>query len=222
MTVESPIRVLLADDHHLVRQGIRALLEKAGDMEVVGEAADGEEAHRLVVRLDPHVLVADIAMPRLDGLQLVERIRSLRAATRTVVLSMYADEALVRQALRKGASGYVLKHAVTEELLLAIRAAHRGDIYLSPGISRGLLSDLLNAKDGAQPASPSERLTPREREVLQLIAEGHTNASIAQLMQVSTKTVEKHRSNLMSKLEVHDLAGLMRLAIKHRLVFLEP
>ena len=222
MVPEAPIRVLLADDHHLVRQGIRALLEKAADIEVVGETADGVEALRLVKQLQPDVLVADIAMPLMDGLQAVESVHRLYGTTHTVILSMYADEALVRQALRNGARGYVLKDSVKEELLLAIRAARRGDIYLSPGVSRSLLSELVDPDDASQPASLFERLTPREREVLQLIAEGHTNASIAQHLQISAKTVEKHRANLMSKLDVHDLAGLMRVAIKHHLVLLEP
>jgi DNA-binding NarL/FixJ family response regulator len=222
LTQASNIRVILADDHHLVRQGIRSLLDKAGDIEVVGEASDGQHALRLVARLEPDVLVADVAMPRMDGLQAVERVRSVQGATRTVVLSMYADETLVRQALRNGASGYVLKDAVTDELLLAIRAAHRGDLYLSPGISRVLVNDLLAAEGEGRPPTRFERLTPRERQVLQLVTEGHTNAAIAQQLQISAKTVEKHRSNLMAKLEVHDLPGLMRVAIEHGLVFLEP
>jgi DNA-binding NarL/FixJ family response regulator len=218
----STIRVILADDHNLVRQGIRSLLDKAGDIEVVGEASDGQEALGLVAKLEPDVLVADVAMPRMDGLQAVERIRSLQGGTRTVVLSMYADETLVRQALRNGASGYVLKDAVTDELLLAIRAAHRGDLYLSPGISRVLVNDLLAAEGEERLPTRFEQLTPREREVLQRVAEGHTNAAMAQQLQISVKTVEKHRSNLMAKLDVHDLPGLMRVAIRHGLVFLEP
>ena len=222
MNQASTIRVILADDHNLVRQGIRSLLDKAGDIEVVGEASDGQEALRLVARLEPDVLVADVAMPRMDGLQAVERVRSLQGGTRTVVLSMYADETLVRQALRNGASGYVLKDAVKDELLLAIRAAHRGDLYLSPGISRALVNDLLAAEGEGRPPTRYERLTPREREVLQLVTEGHTNAAMARQLQISVKTVEKHRSNLMAKLEVQDLPGLMRVAIKHGLVFLEP
>jgi DNA-binding NarL/FixJ family response regulator len=214
------IRVIVADDHHLVRQGIRALLEKTDDIEVVGEAADGQEAVELVKRLAPDVLVMDIAMPHLNGSQALGRIRALGAATQVVMLSMYSDETLVRQALRNGARGYLLKRSVTEELLLAIRAASRGEIYLSPVISRSIVADYLTLQKDADACSPFERLTPREREVLQLIAEGHTNNAIAQILKLSVKTVEKHRSNLMSKLNVHDLAGLMRAAIKHRLVFL--
>lgn len=212
------IRVVVAEDHHLVRQGIRALLERTDDITVVGEAANGHEAVELVKRLAPDVLVMDIAMPRLNGLQATGQIRTLGVATQVVVLSMYSDETLVRQALRKGARGYLLKRSVAEELLLAIRAANRGDIHLSPAISRAIVTDLLRLEDDAKVLSPFERLTPREREVLQLIAEGHTNTAIAQILKISVKTVEKHRRNLMSKLDVRNLAGLIRTAIKHGLV----
>jgi DNA-binding NarL/FixJ family response regulator len=218
---EPAIRVIIADDHHLVRQGIRALLEKADDIEVIGEAADGQEAVELVERLAPDVLVMDIAMPRLNGNQAAGQVRALGVATQVVILSMYSDETLVRQALRNGAKGYLLKRSVTEELLLAIRAASRGEIYLSPAISGSIVADFLRLQANADSSGPFERLTSREREVLQLIAEGHTNSAIAQVLTISVKTVEKHRANLMSKLNVHDLAGLMRVAIKHGLIFLD-
>ncbi len=212
------IRVIVADDHHLVRQGIRALLEKADDIEVVGEAADGQEAIELVQRLAPDVLVLDIAMPRLNGTQTTARVRALGVATQVVILSMHSDETLVREALRNGARGYLLKRSVTEELLLAVRAASRNEIYLSPAISQLIVGDFLTLQ---AVKSGFDLLTLREREVLKLIAEGHTNRAIAQMMQVSVKTVEKHRDSLMSKLDVHDVAGLTRIAIKHGLVFLD-
>ena len=215
------IRVILADDHHLVRQGIRALLERADDIEVVGEAADGQEAIELVQRLAPDVLVMDIAMPRLTGTQATERVRALGVATQVVVLSMYSDETLVRRALRSGARGYLLKHSVTEELLLAVRAANRGEVYLSPAISASVLDEFLTRQVDSEERSPFDLLTPREREVLQLVAEGHTNTAIAHILKVSVRTVEKHRANLMSKLKVHDVAGLVRVAIKQGLVFLD-
>ena len=215
------IRVILADDHHLVRRGIHALLEKADDIEVIGEAEDGQAALELVEQLKPDVLVIDIAMPRLNGIQATERVRALGFATRVVILSMHSRPLLVRQALRNGAKGYLLKRSVTEELLLAVRAASRGETYLSSEVSGIIVDDFLTHQVEAEQVNPFNQLTPREREVMQLIAEGHTNQAIAQLLHVSIKTVEKHRANLMAKLDVHDVAGLTRIAIEHGLVFIE-
>jgi DNA-binding NarL/FixJ family response regulator len=218
---EPVIRVVLADDHHLVRQGIRALLEKADGIEVVGEAADGREAVEVVERLAPDVLLMDLAMPRLSGTQAIARVRALGVGTQVVVLSMYSDGALVLQALRSGAGGYLLKDSVTEELLLAVRAAKRGEIYLSPAVSQTLLAVYLTCQSEDGGATSSERLTPREHEVLQLVSEGYTNNAIAQQLHISVRTVEKHRANLMSKLDVHDVAGLVRVAIKQGLIPLD-
>lgn len=214
------IRVVIADDHNLVRQGIRALLEKAPDIEVVGEAEDGQQAIELVEQFVPDVLVIDISMPRLNGLQAAERVRALRLPTQIVMLSMHSDDTLVKQALRNGARGYLLKRAVTEELLLTIRAASHHETYLSPSIASSILEDFL-AHPSNDELSPLDRLSPRESEVLQLIAEGKTNNTIAQLMQISVKTVEKHRASVMSKLNVHDIASLTRLAIKYGLVVVD-
>jgi DNA-binding NarL/FixJ family response regulator len=215
------IRVVLADDHHLVRQGLRALLERAEDVTVLGEAADGAEALALADRLHPDVLVLDLAMPHLNGLETVARLHGGAGKTRALVLSMYADESLVRQALRNGAKGYLLKRAVAEELLLAVRAVARGDTYLSPEVAGPLLTPLVEGQAPAEAATPLDRLTSREREVLQLIAEGHTNAAIAAHLALSEKTVEKHRGHLMAKLQAHDTAALVRFAIKHGLVALD-
>jgi DNA-binding NarL/FixJ family response regulator len=215
------IRVILADDHHLVRRGIHALLEKADDIDVVGEAEDGQAALELVERLKPDVLVIDIAMPRLNGLQATERVRALGFATRVVILSMHSRPLLVRQALHNGTKGYLLKRSVVEELLLAVRAASRGETYLSSEVSGFIVDDYLTHQGEAEQTSPFDQLTPREREVMQLIAEGRTNSAIAQLLSVSVKTVERHRANLMAKLEVHDVAGLTRVAIEQGLIFLE-
>jgi DNA-binding NarL/FixJ family response regulator len=197
------------------------LLEKSEDIQVVGEASDGREAVELVRQLAPDVLVMDIAMPRLDGIQAIEHVQTTNVETHVVVLSMYSDKALVRQALKNGASGYLLKGSLATELLLAVRAASKGDIYLSPSISRSILADLMATPVSETTPDPFDQLTSREREVLQLIAEGYTNAAIAQQLEVSTKTVEKHRAGLMSKLGVHNLSGLIRAAIKQRLVFLD-
>lgn len=197
------------------------LLERAGDIEVVGEAGDGQEAVRLVRSLQPDVLVADISMPRLNGTQAVEQIKSARLNTQVVILSMHSDEVLVRQALRSGARGYLLKSSVSEELLLAVRAAIRGETYLSPAISSSIVSDFLAFPDIAEDLTPFDLLSPREREVLKLIAEGRTNNAIATALSVSIKTVEKHRANLMGKLNVHDMPGLIRIALKHGLIFLD-
>ena len=221
MLPEPFIRVVLADDHHLVRQGIRALLEKSEDIQVVGEASNGREAVKLVEELTPDVLVMDIAMPCLDGIQAIEQVLATNADTHIIVLSMYSDKALVQQALKNGASGYLLKASVVEELLLAVRAASKGDIYLSPTVSRSVLTDLMADSTNAAVPDPMDQLTPREREVLQLITEGHTNTAIAQQLKVSAKTVEKHRAGLMSKLGVHNLSELIRAAVKQRLVFLD-
>ena len=212
------IRVIVADDHHLVRQGIRMLLEKAEDIDVVAEAEDGLEAVELAERLVPDIVVMDISMPRLNGAEATELIRARLTGTQVVVLSMHADETIVRQALRRGARAYVLKRAVGEELVLAVRAASRGETYLSPPIASSILDEFLSLSDQLGISSALERLTGRERQVLQLLAEGSTNSVIAQDLILSVKTVEKHRASLMSKLDIHDLAGLIRFAIRQGLV----
>ncbi len=215
------IRVLIVEDHHLVRQGIRALLEKADDIEVVGEARDGQEAVDQAEKLVPDVIVMDLSMPRLNGSQATERIRTLRLPSQVVMLSMYSDETLVRQALRCGAKGYLLKHSVTEELLLAVRAANRGEIYLSSAVSSSIVSNVLANQGDGMEEEPYDRLSAREQQVLKLVAEGRTNNAIAQIMNVSVKTVEKHRSSVMQKLNVHDMAGLVKIAMKHGLIFMD-
>lgn len=214
------IRVIVADDHNLVREGIRALLEKADDIEVVGEAVDGHEAVELVQRLTPDVLVMDIAMPRLNGIKAVEQLRALAGPTRIVILTMYSDEILVRQALQHGAKGFLLKGSVSEELLLAIRAASRGAVYLSPAISATVFSEATSTQPNAKPSGAGDQLTPRELELLQMISEGRTNNQMAEALGVSVKTVERHRTNLMAKLNARNLVELIRVAMKHGLIHL--
>lgn len=212
------IRVIVADDHHLVRQGIRALLEKAGDMEVVAEAEDGLATVEQVTRLKPDVVLVDVAMPGLNGVEVARRLQEKNSGTRVVILSVHSDPALVRQAIRHGASGYLLKRALTEQLLLAVRSASQGETFLSPEVAVHFEPD---TPARAVEVDALHVLSPREREVLQLIAEGNTNKRIAQKLTVSEKTVEKHRANLMVKLKLHDVTGLVRFAIQHRLIFLE-
>lgn len=214
------IRVVVAEDHNLVRQGIRALLEQSGEVQVVGEAATGEEAVRETQRCKPDVVVMDLAMPRLDGAQATERILDLHLPTQIIILSMHSDTTMIQQLLRRGVKGYLLKDAVTEELMLAIRSVSQGKIYLSPTISDSVMTLLLEPPDLTADKS-ADLLTPREREVLQLVAEGHTNNSIASTLNISVKTVEKHRANVMNKLEVNDLASLMREGIKQGLILLD-
>jgi DNA-binding NarL/FixJ family response regulator len=211
------IRVVIADDHHLVMRGIRALLEQASDIQVIGEAGDGHKAVELAEQLKPDVLILDISMPRLNGILAVEHITALGLATRVVMLSMYPDEMLVRQALKKGAKGYLLKRSVPEELLLAVRAAQRGETYLSPEIASSMMESFLSPVASTD-SDPYDQLSLREREVLQLVAEGHTSNQIAGILSLSVKTIEKHRANVMSKLGVRDMAGLMRTAIRYGLV----
>jgi DNA-binding NarL/FixJ family response regulator len=215
------IRVVIADDHHLVRQGIRALLEKTDDIAVIGEAATGQEAVELAETLKPEVVVMDISMPRLDGVQASERILALDLPTEVVILSMHSDTVLAQQLLRQGVKGYLLKDSIAEELALALRSASQGRLYLSPAISDSVMTALMTTSEDEPPESAAELLTPREREVLQLIAEGYTNNAMAETLTISVKTVEKHRANLMAKLAVHDLPTLIREAIKHGLIYME-
>lgn len=214
------IRVIIAEDHTLVRQGIRSLLEQSGEVQVLAEAATGQEAIELTEQHTPDVVVMDLSMPRLDGAQAAERILDMKLPTQIIILSMHADTTMVQQLLRRGVKGYLLKDVVTEELILAVRAVSQGKMFLSPTISDTVMTMLLSPRD-ATAESASDLLTPREREVLQLVAEGHTNSNIADTLNISVKTVEKHRANVMTKLEVNDLASLIREGIKQGLILLD-
>jgi DNA-binding NarL/FixJ family response regulator len=212
------IRILIAEDHLMVRSGIRALLEKSGDLHVLGEASNGQEAVELVEKLKPDVLIMDIMMPRMNGIQAAENIRKLRVHTYILLLSMYADEGLVYQALQSGVKGYVLKSSVSDELLRAVQAVAKGKTYLSSQISEIALESSVHPRPAGQDHDPISNLSPREKEILQLIAEEHTSSEIAALLFISDKTVEKHRARLIEKLNVRNLAGLVRLAVKYHLV----
>lgn len=211
-----PIRVLLADDHVLMRAGIRSLLEKMSSVEVVGEAGNGREAVALANSLRPHVVLMDIGMKELNGLEATARITREIPGVRVLILSMHANEEYVLQALRAGAAGYILKDAATAELELAVRAMHGDKTYLSPSISRHVIDDYLRRT--GTPQGPLDQLTPRQREILQLIAEGKNTKEIAFALSVSVKTVETHRAQLMERLGIYDVAGLVKLAIKCGLI----
>ena len=213
------IRILLADDHTIVRAGIRALLEKIEGVQVVAEAGDGREALRLIKEHQPDVVILDVAMPVLNGLEVTARVTKEFPDVRVIILSMHTNEEYVWEALRSGAAGYLVKNAATAELELAINAVARGETYLSPPVSKHVVLDYVRRVGGEQ--SLAERLTPRQREILQLIAEGHTTKAIADLLNVSVKTIETHRLQLMERLDIHDVAGLVRYAIRIGLVTVE-
>ena len=205
--------ILLVDDHRIVREGLRTLLGQQPDLEVVGEAADGREAVEKASLLRPDVVVMDIAMPELNGVEATRLVLSGLPATRVVALSMYADRRFVAEILRAGALGYVLKDGAFEELALAIRTTMEGKTYLSPSIA-GLVVEELVRRTPA-PGSPSlALLTPRERQVLKLLADGMRPREIGQELSISAKTVEVHKQNLMNKLEIHSAAELTRFAIR--------
>ena len=209
------IRLLLADDHTLVRAGLRALLQKLPDVEVIAEANNGREAVRLAGQVRPDVVLMDIAMSELNGLEAAGQIVREFPAIRVIMLSMHATEEYVVQALKAGASGYLLKNAAAAELEKAITHVAMGETFLSPSISRQVTEYIRRV---GQDQTPADRLTPRQREILQLIAEGNTTKRIAQILNISVKTVETHRSQLMEHLDIHDVAGLVRYAIRLGLV----
>ena len=219
MTAMPTTRLLLADDHKLFRAGIRSLLRTLADVEVVAEAGDGREALRLVAAHRPDVVLLDVMMPGLNGLDTAARITRDFPRSRVVMLSMNADEDSVLRALRAGAVGYLVKAADPAELELAIRAAVRGEKFLSAAVSAHVITTCLGRVD--RELTALERLTPRQREVLQLVAEGHTTKEIARKLGISAKTAEAYRGELMKGLDIHDVASLTRYAIRTGLVSTE-
>jgi DNA-binding NarL/FixJ family response regulator len=207
-----PVSVLLADDHQIFRQGLRVLLERER-FDVVGEAADGREAVQLAERLKPDVVVLDFVMPLLNGLDAATQIQKVSPNTRTILLTMYTEDQYVLEALRAGLRGYVIKTQAAADLVRAIRETLQNGVYLSPGISRTLVEAYLSGT-----AMPADPLTPRERQVLQLVAEGKTTKEVAMVLGLSVKTAETHRTKIMRKLEIHETAGLVRYAIRRGLV----
>jgi two-component system response regulator NreC len=206
------IRILLADDHKIVRQGLGAILEEQG-FQIVAESDNGQEAVQMAEKLRPDVAVLDIGMPLLNGIGATREIVRVSPRTRIILLTMHTEETFVLSGLRAGARGYLLKARAAEDLVQAIRDVHRGEIYLSPGISETVLDAFLRAT-----TPPTEPLSDRERQVLQLIAEGKRTKEIAAVLGVSINTAESHRNHIMEKLDIHDVAGLVRYAIRNGLI----
>ena len=209
-------RVLLVEDHTLVRAGFRVLLEKIHGVSVIGEVSDGLSAVKLSKELNPDVVLMDIAMPGMNGLEATRRIRQECERTKVLMLSMYTNEEYLKEALRAGAAGYLLKDADRNELELAIKTVWRGETYLTPSMAKFTVDAY--CRKGDVPTGPLARLTGRQREILQLIAEGCSTKLIAQRLDLSVKTVESHRAQLMERLEIHDVPGLVRLAIRTGLI----
>lgn len=214
-TAVEPIRVLIAEDHTIVRQGLISLLTAERGIEIVGEASDGQEAVEAAGRLKPHVVLMDLGMPGLNGVDATRQIKRDFPDVAVLVLSMYSAEEHVRPAIRAGAAGYLLKGSGLSDLVAAIRAVASGEAFLSPQVAKILLKD---ARTDDEAAASSGPLTAREREILQLVGEGSSSPEIARALSLSVKTVEGHRSRIMAKLNIHDVAGLVRYAIRTGLV----
>ncbi len=212
------IRIVLAEDHTILREGLRALLSADPKFEIVGEAEDGREALRRVDNLAPDLVVMDLSMPRMTGMDAIREIKRRHPATKIIALTVHKAEEYLRTTLQAGADGYVLKDATHVELLLAIQNVLKGKTYLSPSVSEKVIEGYLEGKENQAPNPKLGQLSPREREVLKLIAEGYKNREIAADLYISLKTVEKHRANLMKKLDLHNAAALTTFAIEQGLV----
>ena len=214
----SKIRVLLADDHTIVREGLRRILQDEANIEVVGEAADGHQAVEKALKLVPDVVVMDISMSRLNGLEATRRIKKAVPQVRVLILSVHKSDEYIFPTLNAGASGYVVKDAASAELISAIHTAHRGEIFLSPIISKRVVEEFVRRGEETREEDDYERLTAREREVLQLIAEGHNNREIAEQLRISVRTVETHRVHIREKLGISTTAELTQYAIRKGLI----
>jgi len=207
------VRILIADDHGVLRAGLRALLNGGSRIQVVAEAGGGEEALHIAEQLRPDIVLLDISMPGMDGIEVTRRLKQIAPNTQVLIMTMHEDTGLLREALRAGASGYIVKRAVESELIIAIHAVSRGELYVHPALTRGLFQEL----SPDPPPKEAEALTPREVNVLRLIAEGYTNRQIAGELGLSVRTVESHREKIMAKLGLHSRAQLVRYAAAHRL-----
>ncbi|MFC1976414.1 response regulator [Chloroflexota bacterium] len=204
------IRILIADDHGVLRAGLRALLSAETDLEIVGEAADGQEALQLCDEMSPDVVLLDISMPDLSGIDVTRRLKEMLPEARVLILTVHEDESLLQEAIQAGAAGYIIKRAAESELIDAIRAVWRGDLYVHPAMTRALLKDI--SPSSAPNNSPVETPTPRETDVLRYIAQGYTNRQTAEALSISVRTVESHRANLMDKLHLRSRVELVRYA----------
>lgn len=214
--MKRPIRIVLADDHVLVRAGMKSLIENFDNCEVVGEAADGQEALRLIAKLEPDLVLMDIAMPKLNGLDAAARAVNKIPGLKVVILSMHASRRYVIEAMRAGAAGYLLKHCQADELERAIDTVARGGKYLTPELSEAIVEQILAGEEAAE--AGEDFLTTRQREILQLVAEGQSSKEIAKSLNISSRTVDAHRSDIMARLNIHDVTGLVRYAISIGLV----
>jgi two-component system response regulator NreC len=212
------VRLLIADDHMIFRQGIKKLLDEEPDLQIVGEAADGREVVKKATELKPDVILMDIAMANLNGLEATKQIKKVLPESKIIMLTMHKNEEYVLQSFQAGASGYILKEGAVEELVSAIRSIHADKSFLSPTVSKTLVDAYLRKMETGKTETPFDLLTDREREVLQLIAEGFTNREVAKQLFISVKTVEAHRAHIMQKLNIHDIAKLVKYAIQKGLV----
>jgi DNA-binding NarL/FixJ family response regulator len=211
-------RVLLADDHSVVRQGLRVWLERSKSIEVVGEAADGREAVRLAEELEPEIVIMDVAMPLLNGIEATAQITKRNPNTRVIILSVHADESYILRALNAGARGYLLKEATEDDLLPAVRSVQSGKPYFSPSIAKILLEDYIRMLQQNQLQDSYDLLSQREKEVLQLLAEGKSNKEVAQILNLSPHTIDSHRTNMMQKLGLHNTAEIVLYAVRKSII----
>lgn len=216
-----PIKVLLADDHTIVRKGLRSLLEAESDIEVVGEAENGSEAMEKAEALQPDLIVMDHTMPVLNGLEATRQIRQRNPEIQILILTMHTNQEYVFQFLQAGAAGYLVKESAPDELVAAIHAIRRGESFLSPAVSKTVIDEYVRRVQDVAPPDSYSQLTPREREILQLIAEGYTNREISEQLVISAKTAAVHRTNIMQKLDLHNMADLTKYAIRKGIISLE-